>query len=479
MENKINKVLITQPNYSLFGKRIWKIIPYTLGILNASIKNQFKTELFDPSFDNVNDETIIEYLKKSSPDVVAISTVSTEYLPQTEHMTELVRKALPNAMVIEGGIIPTVSINWAIKDKNVDYWVMGEGEFRLPALLEELNKENPDFSTLDGLAYYKEGKPIIIPPKKFIDNLDTVPFPNYGNLNLSEYTNQLIKYSPQIIPRKFPFILTSSSRGCPFNCIFCSGWTVTGKKVRMRSVENVLKEIDHWYNLGIKEIVFLDDHFLFSRERAINIMKGLIERKYDLLWKCVNVTVQMLDEEILNLMKESGCYQITVSIESGNQEVLNKIIKKPINLEKVPSILNLAKNKGFEVISNFIIGFPHETFEQIRDTFAFAEKINIDLVNFHIATPLPKTELMEICIKERYLPDETSVLKNVGFCQPIISTNEFTIEELQILRAFEWDRINFSSKDKIKNVARIEGLTLDELDTWRRNTRSKLGVKVV
>jgi radical SAM superfamily enzyme YgiQ (UPF0313 family) len=128
--------------------------------------------------------------------------------------------------------------------------------------------------------------------------------------------------------------------------------------MRLRSAENVLSEIDTLYASGIKEIIFLDDHFLANRERATAIMQGLIARKYDLTWKCVNMTIFLLDKEILELMRDSGSYQLTLSIESGCQEVLDRIIKKPIKLNEVHGIIKAAKSSGFEVITNFVFGFP-------------------------------------------------------------------------------------------------------------------------
>ena len=180
-------------------------------------------------------------------------------------------------------------------------------------------------------------------------------------------------------------------------------------------------------------------------------------------------------------MKDSGCYQITLSIESGNQYVLDKIIKKPVKLTRVPEILDIAKSLGFETIVNFVVGFPGETWEQIRETFRFAESINVDLVNFHIATPLPKTELLEICLRDGYLPKDFDIEESStsGYAKGLISTTEFTPSELEILRAFEWDRINFSTAERRETVARIEGISIQEMEQWRINTRRRCGVNVL
>jgi len=475
------KILLTQPNYAWYDKRVWEMPPYTLALLNACLKKEHDVRLFDPNYNRMGEEEVFNFFKEAQPDIVGVSTVSTEYIKTSRLMNALIKKALPNSIVIQGGTIPTVTLETAMKDPNVDYWIMGEGELRLPRLLEELGKRQPDLSSIDGLAYWEDGVARISPPSGFIEDLDSVPFADYGNLSLLDYGNKVLKYSPQLLPRKFPYAVTVTSRGCPYRCIFCAASTVSGRKIRFRSASNILNEMDMLYQAGVREIIFLDDHFLGNRKRAVEIMQGLMERKYDLTWKCVNLTIFLLDREILELMKESGCYQMTLSIESGNQHVLDKIIKKPVKLTAVPRILDVAKSLGFETIANFVIGFPGETWEQIRETFRFAESINADLVNFHVATPMPRTELMEICLRDGYLPKDYSVEENslAGFARGLISTTEFTPSELEILRAFEWDRINFSSAERRETIARIEGISLQEMEQWRVNTRRKYGVNVV
>lgn len=467
------KVLLTQPNYSVFGKRSWKVVPYSLGVLNATIKNEFDTMLFDPNFGNLDDETIISWLTNECPDVVGVSTISTEYIIETEHMINLVRRALPKVVIIVGGVIPTVSIDMAMQDHNVDYWLVGEGDISLLDFLLKI-RDGGDLSSVRGLCYYKDGEKII-QPNQYIIDLDAFPFADYGNLDVAEYSTQNIKYSQGLCSKAIPHAVTITSRGCPYRCIFCSGPRISGSKVRMRSTKNVLEEIDMLCKSGVKEISFLDDHFFFDRQRAIDIMKGIM--KYNILWKCVNLTVWLLDEELLDLMRKSGCYMMVISVESGDQYVVNKIVKKPIKLDKTIEVVNMAKNKGFDILANFIIGFPHETWEQIRTTIAFASELNVDMVNFHIATPLPNTELMDMCVREGLISDFDPT-SNIGYTNGIIETSEFTPKELEILRAFEWDRINFSSAIRREAIARIQNITLEELEQWRRNTRRSFGINV-
>ncbi|MCP4129946.1 MAG: radical SAM protein [bacterium] len=475
---KIKKILLMQPNYSILGKRSWRMMPYNLGILKACLGPEYETAIFDPNFSNMGENEIRQQIRDMEPDVVGITSFSTEYIEEIKYHAALVKKELPNTIVVVGGVLPTVMIEKVVNEPDVDYFVIGEGEHRFPRFLEALNNGGEKISQLDGIAFMNGNESIINYPKYFIQDLDSVPFPDYGPLlNMSEYGNHTIKYAHILIPRQYPFATTISSRGCPYKCIFCAASTVSGVKVRMRSTKNILQEIDWLCNdHGIREIIFVDDHFLHGRKRAREVMQGIIDRKYGITWKCSNVAIFSLNHEIMELMRSSGCYQLTVSIESGDQDVLSKIIKKPVNLKKAVEVISLAKSLGFEIISNFILGLPGETWDQIRRTIAFADELDIDMVNFHIATPMPKTRLMDVCLKEGFITSEDDALS--GYTHGIISTSEFSNMEVQILRAFEWDRINFKTPEKIENIANMEGVTVAEVADWRKRTRKNLGATV-
>ncbi len=459
------RVVLTQPNYAWGGKRTWEMPPYTLALLNACLKQAgHDSWLFDPNHTNATEEEVFEFFREARPEAVGIGSVSTEYIKVSRIMSAIIKRASPNSIVIQGGVIPTVVLDIATKDPNVDHWIVGEAEHLLPRLL-------------NGLISAKSSDSHV----KFIDDLDSLPFPDYADLDLVDCGTKVLKYSNGILPRNFPFAVTVTSRGCPYRCIFCAASTISGRKIRFRSAANVLSEIDEMYSSGIREVIFLDDHFLGDRSRAMEIMRGLIKRKYDLTWKCANLMIASLDKEILGMMRDSGSYQMTLSVESGSQRVLEEIIRKPVKLSKVYEILDMPEALDFEIIVNFVIGFPGETWEEIRETFRFAEDIGVDLVNFHIATPLPRTQLMEICLRDGYLPKDFDIeeASASGYTRAVITTADFTPSELETLRAFEWDRINFSSPGRCENIARMEGISMEELEEWRVNTRRKCGVNVV
>lgn len=472
----IHRIMLVQPNFSWLGKRTWKLLPYGLGLLNASLKKAgYESWIFDPNFDELSEQAVRDEIRRTKPDAIGITSFSTEYLREGRLMSRICREERPDATVILGGIIPTVLPEKALEDPNADYCVMGEGEVRLPALLNALNTGTPDAVTLDGVAK-RNGR--FTPAPVFLQDLNSLGLPDYGGLDPLKYMNHVHKYAHTILPRQFPYATTITSRGCPYKCIFCGGRTVSGHKVRMRSAENVLREIDELkQKYGIKEIIFLDDHFLHDRKRAVDIMKGLMDRHPDMTWKCVNLTAWLLDLELLELMRRSGCYQITLSPESGNQKVLRTLIKKPGDLRKIADICKLAKKAGLEIATNFVFGLPGETWDQIRDTFRYAERLDVDLVNFHIATPLPGTELMDLAVQGKHI-NQAAHDEEYGYTRGVIETTQFTPVELQILRSFEWDRINFAEPIRKSVIAQMEGISMGELEEWRIRTRRGLGLTI-
>ncbi|MBD3307922.1 radical SAM protein [candidate division KSB3 bacterium] len=476
--HKIRKLMLATPNCTWLNLRPWQIPPYTLGLLRAVIDDTaYEVEILDANLENLTFEQVRNRVHAFGPDLVGVSTMSLEYAKSGHKMIELVKHVDPQILTVMGGVYGTISPEMAIHDPNLDFVILGEGERRFPKLLNILNEKSPDFSDFDGLAYRSQSQVVINPIKTYIEDLDSLPFPAYDKVNFTMFFKQSNKFSNVLLPRYYPYTITSTSRGCPFNCIYCSTHAIDGKRIRYKSAERVLEEID-WLvrEYGIKEIIFLDDNLVLNRERFVNILKGLIARDYDLFWKSVNLATFMLDEEILALMKESKTYQIILPIESGNQHVLSNILKKPLDLTKVPAIIDKAKSLDLEIAADFIIGVPGETWDQIQDTIRFAEAIDVDMVSFHIATPLPKTALYELA-KERGNLDMAFDVNNLfGFGRGHITTDQFTPKSLHTLRATEWARINFATQHKRQRFANMAGISLEELETWRQKTLEHAGI---
>lgn len=479
---KINKFVFVIANTTWFGKRYWQSFPYTVGLLSAVlIEKGYKVEVIDANLENLTEEGLKKKIEDSKPDIVGISALTVEYRRCVHKSYEVVKSVDSNIKTVMGGVYPTLSLEIAIKDENVDYFVCGEGEERLVALVKAI-EFGKGFDDIDGLSYSKNGESGYTTSlvKNSVDDLDKTPFPDYSVFDMKKYMFYGQKCTQNFQFRQFPVAATITSRGCPYKCIFCSSNRIYGLPIRYRSAQNVLAEIDMLVkDYGVREMIFVDDSFLQSKSRAKEIMRGLIDRKYDLLWKSNNLAIFHMDDEILDLMKESGCYQLSVSIESGNPKTL-KLIKKPLRLDKIQNAIEKIKELDIELISNFVIGFPGETIDDIRVTFKYAEEIDIDYVLFSVATPLPATELYETSKKMNYLPPDFNfeTFEYYGFGRGVITTKEFTPFELQVLRAYEWDRINFKTEQKKIKIAKMLGITMEELEKWRIDTRRSVGVDV-
>jgi len=213
---------------------------------------------------------------------------------------------------------------------------------------------------------------------------------------------------------------------------------IWGRSFRKRSAENVLSEIKYLMDtFGIKEIHFEDDNLTLDRKRAIKIFNAIKERKLKLQWATPNgVSVNTVDEELLNLMKESGCYSISFGIESGDKYVLANIIKKRLDLDKATRILKHSRNLGLETSAFFVVGLPGEEIDQLKNTFKFARSIAADSVNFSFATALPGTELWQQAKQKNLLPEGYDYL-DFRAERPSLKPNGFSRERLRDMVAKE------------------------------------------
>ena len=190
-------------------------------------------------------------------------------------------------------------------------------------------------------------------------------------------------------------------RGCPERCSFCQV-PAQGSYFRQRSPDHVCDEIEWLREYGIKEIVFDDDNMLTNTKRAKDLLKRMIERGLKMPWWYSSVAVWRLDEEMIDLMIESGLQNMNIAIEAGSERITRNIVLKPLDYEHAKKMIAYARKKGLFVAANFIIGFPTETWEEIRETIKVAENLNLDYVKIFIAIPLRNTEMYDLAVQTNY-----------------------------------------------------------------------------
>ncbi len=459
---KIKKVMLIFPTGKVLKWRFHHCeIPMGLAYLAAVLRKDFDVKVLDgrAKFQRIvpknskweyfgfTPEEIIEQVKTYSPNVVGISCLSSFHFPDVVDLFERVKKIDNEIVTVTGGTHPTFLADQVMKKhSSIDFIVMGEGEETFHQLLLNINSEK-EYNQLNGLAFRNNGTYQINPKTKYIENLDDLPYPAFDLFPLDFYEKKSIPFSVTFRSKKTMPILTS--RGCAAQCVFCASRNYWGKRYRMRSAENVLDEIEYVIKkFGVEEIQFIDDNLTLDKNRARKIFQGLIDRYLNIHWNTPNgIAVWTLDEQMLELMKASGCYELTVAFESGDQEVLKNIIKKPLDLNYAQQMVNKMKSLDIQVHSFFISGFPGETKEQILRTYSFAEKMDLDSAWFFIANPTPGSELYEICKNEGYMKDDFS-FEDIEYNIAHIQTNEFTPREMEKLVVAQFNKYNLGQMIK-------------------------------
>lgn len=456
ISRKIEKILLIQPPYDIL-----RIEPKTaqpplgLAYLGAVLEKDYEVKILDAVAEGYENEQFIDRnfkryglsfsdikteIEKFNPDVVGVSCLFSTQAENSHRVVRLAKEVNPNIITLFGGAHPSALPELVMEDKNVDFAIIGEGEYTTRDLLRVV-EAGSGFSGLDGLAFRENGNVRILPKTSYIEDIDKLPFPARHLLSVEKYFK--INTPMGTTTRRMPNTCVSTSRGCPANCIFCSIHTVWGRRYRTRTPESVIGEIELLKSkYGVKELQFYDDNLTLDKTRALRIFDEMIEKRLNLLWTTPNgVAIWALDEELLAKMRESGCYKISLGIESGDDYVLHRIIQKPLELKKVKPVIDFCRELGMGIDAFFVVGFPGETREQMKKTLSFARKLKVDNLNITIATPHPGTRLYEICQRENYLKPNFN-FKIIRSRRGQIDTPEFTAREVEKMVS----RVNFISR---------------------------------
>ncbi len=241
------------------------------------------------------------------------------------------------------------------------------------------------------------------PPRRFIQNLDNIPFPSRELFDNETYKKY---YS-----RNFGYTTTSvmTSRGCPFQCGFCSR-PVFGNEFRSRSASNIVDEMEHVAALGYGRVWFADDCFTLGRKRLLRICEEITKRRVKVGWECLS-RVDTMDNEVARKMRKAGCIRVFFGIESGNNRIL-AMMKKSATVEQAKKAVEATKLSKIQVGAFFIVGYPGEDSSTMLDTVNFASKLPLDYLSFTMPYPIPGTPLHEM-VKDKITVEEWEEPKNL------------------------------------------------------------------
>lgn len=372
-------LLLNPPTKNLYGQLGIQLIPLGLGYLAGSLLEvNHQVDVIDLMAEPEREEQI----DFSQYELVGISSDTPRYFKALE-LADRAKRA--GALVVMGGYHVTFQDREAIESGNVDFVVRGEGEYVLRDLVNAL-EHTGDVSHIKGISYKAEGTFVRNPPAPFIQDLDAVPLPRRELFPKGKY---LSMYDDR------PMTTMVTSRGCPFDCAFCSASRFGGLKWRTRSLDSILDEMELLIDEGYQSFLFVDDNFTLNPRRVLDFTEEILRRKWDIRWWCFSrVDTVVKNPEMVRKMAEAGNRTMFLGLESANQAILDGWGKK-ITLDQQKEAVKILKNNGISVYASFVLGDRRDTQESIQKTIRYARQLNPETCQFSVLTPYPGTRLFE------------------------------------------------------------------------------------
>lgn len=389
-----------------------------IGYLSEYLKSKgIECDVIDAKLLRLSVKDVVRRIKENKYDIIGISAM-THDIAQAENLARAVKKLMPNIKIIIGGVHATALPKQTLEDfPHFDYLIHGEGEITMYELAKAIEAKK-GFDKVLGIAYRKGKKVIVNPPGERVENLDELPFPDYSQF-----------------PRCPEYHITTS-RGCPYNCVFCMS-PYGRKKIRERSPQKVIEELKIIDSYHPKVIKFNDETFGFNKPRAMELLDLIIKNNLHHTKKIASLRANHVDLELLKKMKEAGFYMVDYGIESGNAEILKRI-KKGVTLEQTELAVKLTKQAGIKVGANYIIGHPGETWETAMQTINYAVKLNGDVNAIGLMVPYPGTEIATMAEKGEWgykvlSHDWKDYNKQLGNALELKTLSRKQMEKLQLI----------------------------------------------
>ena len=337
---------------------------YTTEILDAFMTDLSFRKIGDTMIVGMPYERVKEEIRRIKPDIVGIANPFTCQVEHAIRVGKIVKEIDPSILTVVGGPhVPAVPVEFLEEAKNVDIAVIGEGEYTMLDIVRFF-EGSKKISDVQGIAHRKDDKVVLNSPRPFIQNLDALPYPAYHLVNMEQYLSPKKVEYRSFQDRALSMV---TSRGCPFNCSFCSVHLHMGKTFRAHSVDYVVDHVEYLVNkYRVKTIYFEDDNLTLDLKRFEAICDKIIEKGIKFSWETPNgVRADYLTLSLLKKMKKSGCQSAFVGVESGDQFVLDNIIDKSLKLKDVIKFAENCKKIGLKTGAFYVIGFPGEKKENM------------------------------------------------------------------------------------------------------------------
>lgn len=420
------KVLFVNPPQTASKYKFMGVIAPPLGIAYMAgvlQENNIDVEILDASAEDMDFKDVEKELLKRKPDLVAL-TALTPTIGRALETAQVVKKTLPDSIVVMGGYHPTFNFIETLEDENVDIVIRGEGEYIMLNLVQALENQS-SLHDVKGIVFEdKNSKEIVVNPEApLIQDLDELPFPALNLLPMKKY---------RLLDMDTHMTTMITTRGCPMQCSFCSSAAMHGKKIRERSVENIVDEIEYLNtNYDIDTIAFMDDTFTLKKRKVMAICDEILKRNIEIMWGCTS-RVDTLDEKLLKKMKEAGCITIFIGVESADQQQLDNMCKNT-TIAKIENAFKIAHKLKIRTIASVALGMPGDTKEIMNKTVKFVHKLKPNYAIYSLATPYPGTRFYKEAFEKNLI--KIKDWSKYTLITPILETIDCSLNDMRKIQA--------------------------------------------
>lgn len=350
-----------------------------------------EVRLLDCLLEGYDYDDFAGYVKSYRPEVLGIKTYSCD-IGCVAEMARIVRQVSPRTVIVIGGPHPSCEVPQRLFGQfpDVDYAFAGEAEPGFASFLQRTASNRTDMSDIPGLIWKDSTGIVRANERAWVKNLDSLPFPAWDLIDPRRY-----RWGYSFMTSKLPAAPMAMTRGCPYSCTFCGSHLISGRRVRKRSGDSILAEMKLLKrDYGVRAIDIVDENFAFDGNFVREFCERLLSERLDIAWNCpYGVRLDSLDEDLVRLMARSGCFGLSVGVESGSQRVLDSV-KKQLKIEEITEKVRMIKRVSTIMVQGyFIIGFPDETHDEIEATIRLACSLPFDLVTFCPLRVTPGTEI--------------------------------------------------------------------------------------
>lgn len=417
--------------------------------------------------ENIRLKEFEKYISTQHFDLIGFQAFSYD-LPVLKRYLEIIKQKSRDTITVAGGAHPSGDPYGTLAQlPYLDFAFKGESEIGFESFLRYLETNSPPLSEISGLIYRSNGG-IVVNETRFVEDLDSIPMPAWDIIKPENYPE-----APHgAFTKNFPTAPIIITRGCPCPCTFCAGKTVTGVKMRARSVENVIEEIKYLKNYrGIKEFHIEDENLTLRKSLVMEFCERLLKEEIGMSWSLpAGVSIDTFDREMLILMERAGLYSIALGIEFGSQRMLD-ITKKRLTIEKIREKLELFKGLNIKKTGFFLFAVPGETIQEMKETIKFALSLPLDRAQFNNFMPLPGSALWEDLKKNNKLNEiewNRFYVHDVGYVDEGYKRSDIKrLQRIALLRFYLRPKIIMNIIGEIRSIWHLKFLLKRIIDALK------------